>query len=83
LKSGFEREQGRGNLKHRWECFSGRVTGEIAKHLSEKFGKTHQERRIALINSPDTSLWSTQLDYAIPASRTSTLSSGEFVGMVD
>lgn len=62
---------------------SGQVTGDTAKHLSEQFGKILQERVSRNINSNDTSFTkSTQLEYAIPASKISRLSSGEFVGVV-
>jgi YWFCY protein/Type IV secretory system Conjugative DNA transfer len=61
----------------------GQVTGDTAKQLSERFGKINQVKESLSINSMDTSVSkSTQLDYAIPASKISTLSSGEFVGMV-
>ena len=62
---------------------SGQVTGSTAKKLSETFGKIMQDRTSLSINSSDTSVSkSTQLDYAIPASKISSLSSGEFVGIV-
>lgn len=62
---------------------SGQVTGATAKNLSETFGKIMQDRQSKSINSSDISIsQSTQLDYAIPASKISTLSSGEFVGLV-
>lgn len=62
---------------------SGQVTGDTAKKLSENFGKIMQDRDSMNINSSDTSLTkSTQLDYAIPASKIASLSSGEFVGIV-
>lgn len=62
---------------------SGQVTGESARALSERFGKILQDRESLSINSSDTSVnRSKQLDYAIPQSTISTLSSGEFVGMV-
>jgi hypothetical protein len=42
-----------------------------------------QERNSVTINSQDTSVSkSTQLDFAVPASKIATLSSGEFVGLV-
>jgi hypothetical protein len=57
--------------------------GDIAKFLSERFGKIMQDRESLSINRTDTSISrSSQLDYAIPASKISSLSSGEFVGMV-
>jgi hypothetical protein len=62
---------------------SGRVMGETAKQLSERFGRILQERESISINRVDTSLSrSRQLDLAIPTSRIASLSSGEFVGMV-
>jgi uncharacterized protein with ATP-grasp and redox domains len=62
---------------------SGQVMGDTAKQLSERFGKIMQDRESVSINRTDTSVSrSSQLDYAIPASRIASLSSGEFVGMV-
>ncbi|HTN20711.1 MAG TPA: conjugal transfer protein MobC [Pelobium sp.] len=62
---------------------SGQVTGDTAKKLSETFGKIMQDRQSMSINSSDTSTTrSTQLEYAIPASKIASLSSGEFVGIV-
>lgn len=62
---------------------SGQVTGSTAKALSETFGKIMQDRQSRSINSSDISIsQSSQLDYAIPASKIAGLSSGEFVGMV-
>jgi hypothetical protein len=62
---------------------AGQVTGDSAKQLSERFGKIMQERQSITINSQDTSISkSTQLDFAVPASKIATLSSGEFVGLV-
>ncbi|WP_256006827.1 conjugal transfer protein MobC [Pedobacter deserti] len=62
---------------------SGQVTGETAKRLSETFGKIMQDRESVSINSSDVSVSkSKQLDFAIPPARISSLSSGEFVGMV-
>lgn len=62
---------------------SGQVTGDTAKKLSESFGKIMQDRESKSINSSDVSISkSTQMDYAIPASKIASLSSGEFVGIV-
>jgi hypothetical protein len=62
---------------------SGQVTGPTAKTLSENFGKISQNKDSLSINSSDTSITkATQMDYAIPASKIATLSSGEFVGVV-
>lgn len=83
LKKDYGREQAEVILNIVGNVISGQVTGDTAKQLSERFGKIQQQRKSVSINSSDTSLSrSTQLDYAIPASRISTLSSGEFVGMV-
>jgi hypothetical protein len=61
----------------------GQVSGDSAKKLSETFGKIMQDRQSMSINSSDTSISkSRQMDYAIPASKIATLSSGEFVGLV-
>jgi Type IV secretory pathway, VirD4 components len=62
---------------------SGQVLGESAKILSERIGKINQQKESLSISSTDTSISkSTQLDSAIPVSRISNLSSGEFVGAV-
>ena len=62
---------------------SGQVTGDTAKTLADNFGKIVQDKNSMTINSGDTSTTkATQLDYAIPASKIASLSSGEFVGMV-
>lgn len=62
---------------------SGQVAGETAKQLSERFGKIMQDRESISINRQDTSISrSKQLELAIPQSKISSLSSGEFVGMV-
>ena len=62
---------------------SGQVSGETAKHLSERFAKTFQQRESVSINSSETSISrSKQLELSVPASTISSLSSGEFVGMV-
>lgn len=62
---------------------SGQVLGESAKVLSERIGKINQQKESLSINATDTSISrSTQLDAAVPVSRISNLSSGEFVGAV-
>lgn len=62
---------------------SGQVMGDTAKQLSERLGKVMQDRTSLSINRNDTSVSkSKQYDYAIPSSKISTLSSGEFVGVV-
>jgi hypothetical protein len=62
---------------------SGQVTGETARQLSDRFGKTMQDRESITYTSSDTNITqSQQLEYSIPVSRIASLSSGEFVGMV-
>lgn len=63
--------------------FSGKVVGETAKTLSERFGKVLQKRRSVNMTRDDTSTnISTQLDMLIPAAKISNLSQGMFVGSV-
>lgn len=60
---------------------SGQVTGDTAKLLSDRIGRIMQDRQSLSINRNDTSISkSKQLEAAVPASRISALSSGEFVG---
>jgi hypothetical protein len=62
---------------------SGQVNGDSAKQLSDRIGKIMQDRQSLSINSADTSINnSKQLESAVPPSTISSLSSGEFVGMV-
>ncbi|MCQ4875642.1 conjugal transfer protein MobC [Butyricimonas paravirosa] len=63
--------------------FTGQVTGETAKNVSERFGKILQTRQGSSINSSDTSQSiSTQLDNLIPPSKIANLSQGMFVGAI-
>lgn len=83
LKKDYGRDQAEVIMNIVGNIVCGQVTGDTAKQLSERFGKINQEKESISINSQDTSVSkSTQLDFAIPASKISTLSSGEFVGMV-
>ncbi|MEZ2337306.1 conjugal transfer protein MobC [Mucilaginibacter sp. RCC_168] len=83
LKKDYGREQAEVIMNIVGNIISGQVTGDTAKQLSERFGKIMQERQSVTINSQDTSVSkSTQLDFAVPASKIATLSSGEFVGLV-
>lgn len=83
LKKDYGREQAEVILNIVGNIIFGQVTGDTAKQLSERFGKINQQKESVSINSQDTSISkSTQLDFAIPASKISGLSSGEFVGMV-
>jgi hypothetical protein len=83
LKKDYGREQAEVIMNIVGNIISGQVTGDTAKQLSERIGKIIQQRESVSINASDTSLSkSTQLDYAVPASKISALSSGSFVGMV-
>lgn len=62
---------------------SGQVSGDTANLLSDRFGRTMQDRESVSINTADVNITqSSQLELAIPASRIASLSSGEFVGLV-
>jgi hypothetical protein len=83
LKKDYGKDQADVIMNITGNIISGQVTGETAKQLSERFGKIMQDRTSLSINSNDTSISkSKQLDSAIPPSKISSLSSGEFVGMV-
>ncbi len=83
LKKDYGREQAEVIMNTVGNIISGQVLGETAKQLSDRFGKIMQNRRSVSINSSDTSVsYSRQLDLAVPPSTISTLSSGEFVGVV-
>ena len=83
LKMHYGKEQAEVILKIVGNVISGQVSGDTAKQLSERFGKIMQDRESISINSRDTSVSrSKQLEMAIPQSKISSLSSGEFVGMV-
>jgi hypothetical protein len=83
LRKDYGREQAEVIMNITGNIIAGQVTGDTAKQLSERFGKIQQDRESLSINSSDTSLSrSRQLEAAVPPSRISALSSGEFVGMV-
>jgi hypothetical protein len=83
LKKDYGKDQADVIMNITGNIISGQVSGETAKQLSERFGKIMQDRTSMSINSNDTSIsQSKQLDLAIPASKISSLSSGEFVGLV-
>jgi hypothetical protein len=83
LKVHYGKEQAEVILNIVGNVISGQVAGETAKQLSERFGKILQDRESVSINRNDTSISrSKQLELAIPQSKISSLSSGEFVGMV-
>lgn len=83
LRKDYGREQADVILNITGNIVSGQVTGDTAKQLSERFGKIMQDRESLSINASDTSISrSKQLESAVPPSKISGLSSGEFVGMV-
>ncbi|MNE37161.1 Type IV secretion-system coupling protein DNA-binding domain protein [compost metagenome] len=83
LRKDYGREQADVIMNITGNIVSGQVTGDTAKQLSERFGKIMQDRESLSINSGDTSISrSKQLESAVPPSKISALSSGEFVGMV-
>ncbi|MBZ4033818.1 YWFCY domain-containing protein [Flavobacterium sp. 17A] len=82
LRKDYGREQADVILNITGNIISGQVNGDTAKHLSERFGKIMQDRESISINSSDTSISrSKQLEAAVPGSKISCLSSGEFVGI--
>lgn len=83
LKKDYGKDQADVIMNITGNIIAGQVTGETAKQLSERFGKIMQDRTSLSINRIGTSISkSMQLDSAIPPSKISSLSSGEFVGMV-
>jgi hypothetical protein len=83
LKLHYGKEQADVILNIVGNVISGQVSGDTAKQLSEKFGKILQDRQSIAINRTDTNVTnSKQLEFAIPINKISSLSSGEFVGMV-
>jgi hypothetical protein len=62
---------------------SGQVTGDTARFLADRFGRTMQDRESYTMTRSDLNVTqSAQLEHSLPISRISSLSSGEFVGMV-
>ncbi|WP_192347917.1 conjugal transfer protein MobC [Algoriphagus sp. Y33] len=83
LRKDYGREQADVIMGIVGNIVSGQVTGDTARLLSDRIGKIMQDRQSLSINSGDTSISkSRQLESAVPPSKISALSSGEFVGMV-
>jgi hypothetical protein len=83
LKKNYGAEQAEVVTSIVGNIISGQVTGDTASKLSDIFGKIVQDKTSHAIMSDDTSITKmTQLESAIPVSKISTLSSGEFVGVV-
>ncbi|WP_246228490.1 TraM recognition domain-containing protein [Paraflavitalea devenefica] len=83
LKKDYSREQAEVLVNICGNLFCGQAVGDTAKMVSDRIGKIMQPRDSVAINRQDTSVTkSTQLEVAVPPSRISQLSSGEFVGML-
>ena len=83
LRLHYGKEQAEVILNIVGNIISGQVSGDTAKQLSEKFGKILQDRQNIAVNRNDTTVTNLkQLELAIPVNKISSLSSGEFVGMV-
>jgi YWFCY protein/TraM recognition site of TraD and TraG len=83
LKLHYGKEQAEVIINIVGNIISGQVSGDTAKQLAERFGKIIQDRQSVSINESKTSVTnSTLLEMAIPQSTISSLSSGEFVGIV-
>lgn len=83
LKRDYSREEAEILLNICGNLFCGQTVGETAKGVSDRIGKVVQPRDSVSINRTDTSVSkNTQLELAVPPSRISQLSSGEFVGLI-
>ncbi|HMC86543.1 MAG TPA: hypothetical protein VKI61_13540, partial [Chitinophagaceae bacterium] len=83
LKLMYSKEEAEVIFNITGNIISGQVSGETAKLLSDRFAKTFQDRQSISTNSNDTSVsQSKQLELSVPASTISSLSSGEFVGLI-
>ena len=83
LKKDYGREMAEVIMNIIGNVICGQVSGDTAKQISDRFGKTLQEKKSLTISSSDTSLnRSRQFDQVITPSVISGLSSGEFVGIV-
>lgn len=83
LKKDYGKDQADVIMNIAGNVIAGQVTGDTAKQLSDRFGKIMQQRNSISVNRLDTSINnSKQLETAIPISKISALSSGEFIGAV-
>ncbi|MCO5238915.1 MAG: YWFCY domain-containing protein [Chitinophagaceae bacterium] len=83
VRRDYSREQAEVLINICGNLIAGQSSGDTAKQVSERIGKIMQDRESYSINSGDTSISrSKQLETAVPPSKISALSSGEFVGMV-
>lgn len=83
LKRDYSKEEAEILFNICGNLFCGQTVGETAKNVSDRIGKVVQPRESVSINRNDTSVSkNTQLDMAVPPSRISQLSAGEFVGLM-
>ncbi len=83
IRRDYSREQAEVLINICGNIIAGQSSGDTAKQVSERIGKIMQDRESYSINSGDTSISrSKQLETAVPPSKISALSSGEFVGLV-
>lgn len=83
LRKDYTKEQADVVIAICGNIIAGQGTGDTARAVSERIGKIVQERQSVSINRTDTSMSrNTNLEFAVPASRISNLSAGEFCGVV-
>jgi len=83
LRKEYGREQADVIFNLPGNLIAGQSNGDTARFISERIGKILQPKLSVSVNSRDSSLsQSSQLDFAIPPSTISNLSSGEFVGVM-
>ena len=83
LRKDYGRERADVIMNSVGNVIAGQSTGDTAKNISERIGRIMQDRESLSINRSDTSVSrSKQLEAAVPPSRISLLSSGEFAGVV-
>ena len=83
LRKDYGRERAEVIMNSVGNIIAGQSTGDTAKNISERIGRIMQDRESLSINRSDTSVSrSKQLEAAVPPSRISLLSSGEFAGVV-
>ncbi len=83
LRKEYGREQADVIFNLPGNMIAGQSNGDTARFISERIGRILQPKVSVSVNSRDSSMsQSEQLDYAIPQSKISNLSSGEFVGIM-
>jgi len=82
LRAAYGRDQADALFNLPGNLICSQVSGDSASLVSQRFGKIQQEKSTISTNSRDSSTsQSHQLDLAVPPSKISNLSSGEFVGI--